>query len=42
MQKITESARVLAQDFLKYCDKGISPYHATTETASRLVTKGKP
>lgn len=42
MQKITETARVLAQDFLKYVDKGISPYHATSETARRLIAKGKP
>lgn len=42
MQKISESARVLSQDFLKFVDKSISPYHATREAAVRLLQKGEP
>jgi len=41
MQAITEKSRVLADRFIDYVTKGISPYHAVSETARLLREKGK-
>lgn len=40
MEQITQNSRVLADRFIKYVTKGISPYHAVQESKRILLEKG--
>ena len=42
LKTIAEKSAELAKDFIKYNNKGISPYHVVKHTGERLTAKGKP